>query len=155
MAAHEAGTIQGSILRLPDFYGPGVDRSFLDSLIQAAATGGTANLLSPIDQPHEFVFVPDVGPVAAALLDQPQAWGRMWNLAGVGAVTERYLADVAFRLAGTKMRIRVAGKNMLRFLGLFNFLMREMVEMHYLWTTPVLMDDPRCGLGRKHTKNIV
>jgi nucleoside-diphosphate-sugar epimerase len=141
LAAHEAGTIQGSVLRLPDFYGPGVDRSFLDSLIQAAATGGTANLLSPIDKPHEFVFVPDVGPVVAALLDQPRAWGRMWNLAGAGAVTERHLADVAFRLAGTKPRIRVAGKNMLRLLGLFNFLMREMVEMHYLWTTPVLMDD--------------
>jgi nucleoside-diphosphate-sugar epimerase len=141
MAAHEAGTIQGSVLRLPDFYGPGVDRSFLDSLIQAAAMGGTANMLSPIDKPHEFVFVPDVGPVVAALFEHPEVWGRMWNLAGVGAITERHLADVAFRLAGTKPRIRVAGKNMLRLLGLFNFLMREMVEMHYLWTTPVLLDD--------------
>ena len=30
---------------------------------------------------------------------------------------------------------------MLRVLGLFNPLMREMVEMHYLQTTPVIMDD--------------
>ena len=30
---------------------------------------------------------------------------------------------------------------MLRLLGLFNPLMRELVEMHYLQTTPVLMDD--------------
>jgi hypothetical protein len=30
---------------------------------------------------------------------------------------------------------------MLRLLGLFNPFMREMVEMHYLLTDPVLMDD--------------
>lgn len=35
----------------------------------------------------------------------------------------------------------MAGKTMLRLIGLFNPLMREMVEMHYLFTDPVLMDD--------------
>jgi hypothetical protein len=30
---------------------------------------------------------------------------------------------------------------MLRLLGLFNPLLREVVEMHYLCTTPVIMDD--------------
>jgi hypothetical protein len=30
---------------------------------------------------------------------------------------------------------------MLRLIGLFNPLMREMVEMHYLLTDPVVMDD--------------
>ena len=30
---------------------------------------------------------------------------------------------------------------MLRVIGLFKPLMRELVEMHYLQTTPVLMDD--------------
>ena len=34
-----------------------------------------------------------------------------------------------------------AGKTMLRLLGLRDALMREMVEMHYLLTTPVLLDD--------------
>jgi nucleoside-diphosphate-sugar epimerase len=141
LAAHEAGKIQGSILRLPDFYGPHVDRSFLHGLIQAAARGSTANMVGPIDTPHEFVFVPDVGPVIAALLDQPQAWGRAWNLAGFAPITQRRLAEIAFQLAGTKPRLRVAGKNTLRLVGLFNSFMRELVEMHYLLTTPVLMDD--------------
>jgi nucleoside-diphosphate-sugar epimerase len=141
LAAHKAGNIQSCLLRLPDFYGPAVDRSFLHNLIQAAARGGTANMVGPIDSPHEFVFVPDVGPVVAALLEHPRAWGRMWNLAGIGPVTQRHLAELAFRIAGTKPRIRVAGKNMLRLLGVFNPLMRELVEMHYLMTTPVLMDD--------------
>jgi hypothetical protein len=42
---------------------------------------------------------------------------------------------------GRKPKIRVAGKTMLRLIGLFNPFMRELVEMHYLQTAPVLMDD--------------
>jgi nucleoside-diphosphate-sugar epimerase len=141
LAADAEGKIRGTILRLPDFYGPNVERSFLHSLFQAAARGGTANMLGPIDTPHEFVFVPDVGAVAIALAEKPEAYGRAWNLAGAGAVTQRDLAERVFRMSGVKPRLRVAGKNTLRLLGLFNPLMRELVEMNYLLTTPVLMDD--------------
>jgi nucleoside-diphosphate-sugar epimerase len=87
------------------------------------------------------VFVPDVGPVVAALLQTEGAWGHSWNFAGAGAVTQRELAERVFRMAGTKPRIRVAGKNLVRLMGLFNPLMRELVEMNYLLTTPVLLDD--------------
>ena len=34
-----------------------------------------------------------------------------------------------------------AGKTTLRLMGLFNPLMREMVEMNYLQTSPVVLDD--------------
>lgn len=141
LKADAAGKIRGTVLRLPDFYGPNVDRSFLHDLFQAAAGGRTANLIGPIDTPHEFVFTPDVGPVVTALSRNPDAWGRWWHFAGPGAVTQREIAERVFRMAGTKPRFRVAGKNTLRLLGLFNPLMRELVEMHYLFTTPVLMDD--------------
>ena len=38
-------------------------------------------------------------------------------------------------------KLRVAGKTMLRVFGLFNAMMRELVEMNYLMTEPVLLDD--------------
>jgi nucleoside-diphosphate-sugar epimerase len=139
--AHKAGEIRGAILRLPDFYGPNVAKSFLHGLFEAAAKGGTANLVGPIDTPHEFVFVPDVGPVVTALLREPGVWGRWWNLAGAGAVTQRELANRVFSMAGSKPRLRVAGRNLLRFLGIFNPVVRELVEMNYLMTNPVLLDD--------------
>ncbi|MBC8164394.1 MAG: NAD-dependent epimerase/dehydratase family protein [Bryobacteraceae bacterium] len=141
LQAHAAGSIQGTILRLPDFYGPGVENSFFHSLFEAAAHGGTANLLDPVDTPHEFVFVPDVGPVVLALADKAEAYGHWWNFAGAGAITQREAANQVFAMAGRKPKIRAAGKLMLRFLGLFNPFMRELVEMHYLVTTPVMMDD--------------
>nr|WP_034329628.1 SDR family oxidoreductase [Herbaspirillum sp. B39] len=141
MQAHSAGRIRAAVLRLPDFYGPGVEASFLNGAIKAAAQGGTADMIGPLDRPHEFVFVPDVGPVVARLISTPAAFGRIWHLAGAGVTSQQALVEEMERQTGRKLKKRVAGKTMLRIIGLFNPMMRELVEMHYLQTQPVIMDD--------------
>jgi nucleoside-diphosphate-sugar epimerase len=141
LSADASGKIRGSVLRLPDFYGPQLERSLIYSLFEAAARGKTANLLGPIDTPHQFIFVPDVGPVVASLAERPEAYGRWWHLAGAEVTTQRDIAERVFKMAGRKPRFRIAGKNMLRVLGLFDPIMRELVEMNYLLTNPVVIDD--------------
>jgi nucleoside-diphosphate-sugar epimerase len=141
LEAQAAGRIKGAVLRLPDFYGPGVDKSFLHGAFAVATRGGAANLIGPLDTPHEFVFVPDVGPVVARLVETPAVWGHVWHLAGAGVTSQQAMLDEIARQAGRPVKVRVAGKWMLRVLGLFNPLLREMVEMHYLLTEPVIMDD--------------
>lgn len=140
LEADAAGRITGAILRLPDFYGPGVERSYLADIFAAAAQGRRARVMGPIDAPHEFVFVPDVGPVVRALLEREDTFGRTYNLAGAGTITVREVARQAFALVGREPKLMVAGKTMLRLAGLFDPLMRELVEMHYLMTTPVIFD---------------
>ena len=141
LEADRAGRIKGAVLRLPDFYGPNVDKSFLHAAFVAATKGGAAHMIGPLDKPHEFVFVPDVGPVVARLTETPAAWGHVWHLAGAGVTTQQALVDEIARQAGRPVKVRAAGKWLLRVLGLFNPLMREMVEMHYLLTEPLVMDD--------------
>ena len=143
LEADSAGRIRACILRLPDFYGPGVEKSLLHDAIVAAVRGRTANMIGPLDKPHEFVFVPDVGPVVLRLVDQPGAFGHAWHLGGRGAITQQALIDEISRQTGRRLKVRVAGKTMLRVLGLFMPMMRELVEMHYLMTDPVIMDDSR------------
>ena len=139
--ADAAGRIRGAVLRLPDFYGPGVDKSFLHSIFVAAATGGRAQVIAPLDTPHEYVYVTDVGPVVARLIENPAAYGRVWHLAGAGTITTREVMNRAFAVTGNKPRMVVAGPMTLRLMGLFNPLMRELVEMHYLQTNPLVLDD--------------
>ena len=141
LEADAAGRIKGAVLRLPDFYGPNVDKSFLHGAFVAATTGSAANLIGPLGKPHEFVFVPDVGPVVARLIATPAAWGHVWHLAGAGVTSQQAMVDEIARQAGRPVKVRAAGKWLLRVLGLFNPLMREMVEMHYLLTEPVIMED--------------
>jgi len=141
LAAHAEGRIATTILRLPDFYGPGVANSYLADIFAAAATGRRAKVMGPIDVPHEFVFVPDVGPVVRALLEQEEAFGHSFNLAGAGTITVRQVAEEAFALNRAPPRLLVANRWMLRLAGLFDPMMRELVEMHYLMTDPVIFDD--------------
>ncbi len=141
LAADAAGKIEAVLLRLPDFYGPGVEASFLDGAFKAAVTGKTGDMIGPIDTPHEYVYVPDVGPVALALAEKPEARGQWWNLAGAGVTSQKELVEMAFAVTGRKPKLRVVGKTMTRMIGLFVPFMRELVEMHYLQITPVLLDD--------------
>ncbi|WP_144113655.1 NAD-dependent epimerase/dehydratase family protein [Paraburkholderia sp. BCC1886] len=141
LAAHGHHGLSTLVLRLPDFYGPGVERSLLNGVFEGAASGKRAQMVGPVDVPHEFVYLPDVGPVVEALTRTPAAYGRWWHLAGTGTITQREIARQAYALAGRPPKLTVAGKTLLRLFGLFNPLMREMVEMNYLLSEPVVLDD--------------
>ena len=141
LAAHAAGRLQTTILRLPDFYGPDGDLSLMQGVFTAALAGRRALMIGPIDRPHEFAFTPDVGPVVARLLDTPAAFGRAWNLAGAGGTTQREFAHKVYAACGRRPKLMPFGKTVLSALGLFDPLMRGMAEMNYLMTEPVLLDD--------------
>ena len=141
LAAHAAGDIAVTILRLPDFYGPHVERSLVYDPFCAAVHGRRANLIGPIDTPHQFAFVPDLGPIALALAQAPRAYGKSWHFAGSGVITQRDFVRRIFAKAGAQPKFMVANKTLLRMLGFFNPVMRELVEMHYLQTNPVILDD--------------
>jgi nucleoside-diphosphate-sugar epimerase len=146
-AAHTGGGLETAVLRLPDFYGPFADASMGNMIVSPTVRGGRANLLGPIDKPHEFMFTPDVGPVVSALLACPKGWGEDYNFAGVGPITLREFAALAFSIAGHPLRVRVANPGMVRLLGILSPLMRELTEMTYLLTDPVLLDDGKlCAL---------
>jgi nucleoside-diphosphate-sugar epimerase len=80
----------------------------------------------------------DVGPVVVKMLDTPVAFGRVWNLGRAGATTQLELMRMAF---GGPPRYMAAGKMMLRAMGLFDPFLKEFVEMHYLMTDPLIVDD--------------
>src|SRR6516164_8816326 len=142
LAADNPNGMRTTILRPPDFYGPDSELSYARALFDAALYGGTANVIGPIDTPHEFIFVPDLAETLVALSEKEEAYGRAWNVAGPGLITTRQFAEQVFGAVHQKPRLRVAGnKVMLRVLGVFNPFLREVIEMHYLWTTPVKLDD--------------
>jgi len=139
--AQAAGKIQATVLRLPDFYGPNVDRSFVHGAFQAALAAKRALLIGPVDRPHQYVFTPDVGPVVTALADEPRAYAQSWHFGGSGAITQREFVRRIYAAAGTPLRTFVVNETMLRVIGLFDKTMNALVEMQYLQTEPVIMDD--------------
>ena len=153
--AQKRGHLSSLIVRLPDFYGPHADNSLANPIFRAALAGKTANWLGPIQTPHEFVFVPDTGPVIVELASRKDCYGEAWNYGGPGEITGGEFIQKIYRAAGQEPKFRSAGRTMLRILGWFNPLMKELVEMAYLQETPVILDDSRLAETRSGAQNDV
>jgi nucleoside-diphosphate-sugar epimerase len=143
LAAHGKGGLSTLVLRLPDFYGPKADTGIFRGLFEAAVAGKTADVFAPIEKLHEFLYVPDLGPVVADLLARDDVYGEAYNLAGPGALSTRDFAAAIFKAAGHPPKLRAAGKIMVKILGLFIPFMKDFYPMLYLQQSPVLLDDAK------------
>jgi nucleoside-diphosphate-sugar epimerase len=141
--AHREDGMKTAVLCPPDFYGGDSDLSHTYRIFQAAIKGGTADVIGPLDVPHEFVYVPDLADTLLKLSRKEEAYGSRWNLAGAGRITIREFAEKVFALEGRKPKLRSAGRFMLRLIGLFNPVMKEFAEMYYLMDEPLFVDDTR------------
>jgi nucleoside-diphosphate-sugar epimerase len=144
LGAHRVDGLRTATLVLPDFYGPTLENTYLSAVFAGAVKGASATVVGPIDQLHEFVYVPDTAPVIADLFARPDAFdGGAYHLGGAGTIVARDLFSLAYRAAGTEPKLFVAGVALQRLVGVVNPLIREMVEMNYLWTDPVVLDDAK------------
>ncbi|MBM3774886.1 MAG: NAD-dependent epimerase/dehydratase family protein [Acidobacteria bacterium] len=146
LEAQRDGKLQAMVVRLPDFFGPFADNSLANPVIRAALRGRTANWLGPLDARHEFLYVPDAGPVRVALAGRPDCYGEAWNLGGAGEITGRQFIELAYRVAERAPKFRTGGKWLLRIAGLVQPVMRELVEMYYLQEKPVILDESKLSL---------
>jgi nucleoside-diphosphate-sugar epimerase len=142
LAAH-CEALKTLVLRLPDFYGPSAENSLANEIVKGARADKSAPVFAPIEMPHEWMFTPDVGPVVCDLLARDDVFGTAYNFAGVGTMTTREFATKIFSGFGEKPKLQVVTTWMLRLAGLFNPLMREFVEMQYLQSDPVILDDAK------------
>jgi len=143
MEAHRAGSLETLVVRLPDFYGPHADLSLANPIFRAALAGKTANWLGPVNAPHEFVFVPDTGPVIVDLASRAECYGEGWNFGGPGEINAMDFITRVYRSTGRAPKYRSVGRGMLKTMGWFSPFYRELPEMLYLQETPVILDDSK------------
>ena len=139
MEAHRSGKVRAAIARASNFFGP-EDRTVTDLAIRPAVQGKTINLLGKMDQPHSFSYAPDFGKLLATLGTREDALGQVWFTPSPAAVTQAEFVSLLESELGHKVKFLAAGTNMMRFLGMFNPMMRETVEMMYEWTQPFVID---------------
>ncbi len=151
LEAHKNGPIHGLVVRLPDFYGPGADNSLANPIFRAALAGKTANWIGPVNAVHEFVFVPDTGPVIADLAQTAECYDAAWNFAGAGEINSLDFITRVYRAAGRTPKYRTVGRTLLKIMGWFNPLYKEVIEMLYLEETPVILDDSKLLAKFPHT----
>jgi nucleoside-diphosphate-sugar epimerase len=140
-AARE-GRVRWAALRAPDFYGPGVRNSHMgDSGLARVAQGKAAQVLMAPEMPHAFAYVPDIARAVVTLLDAPDdAFNQTWHVPCAKAKSPREMLQMGADAAGVKLKMMVMPPLMLRLLGVFAPMVREMIEMRFTWNRPYHVD---------------
>ena len=142
LAAHGHG-IETVGLRVPDLYGPGMEKSYLTAQFANAPHGKRSMLIGPVDVRHEWAFVPDCASIAVRVLDDARTYGAFWNYGGPGEITQRQISDKIYAACDRRPNYFVVNKTMLQLFGIFNAEMRRFAEMNYLMSHPIVLNDDR------------
>jgi len=146
--AGKADGLAWTSVRASDYYGPGAvfqslfgTQLFLDPLFK----GKRPRIVGSLDQPHTYTYVEDYGRALAVAALDPRAHGRSWIVPNDRTLTARQVAEMFFAAAGRKPAGRNAApgvipRPLIAALGLFNPLLRELVEMLYQKEEPYVVD---------------
>lgn len=138
--ARERG-VRTIVLRAGDFYGGPLTGTWHDLMILSKLEKGVFVWPGPMDCPHAFAYLPDLGRAFAALAERRDELGRfeVFHFAG-HTLTGDEVKAMAERVTGRTLRRRGVPWTLLRAAGLVMPMMREVATMSYLWRTPHSLD---------------
>ena len=142
MQAAQTGKLQALIARSADFYGPGNEKSFLLEVVyKNLKKGRKANWFMDADKKHSFTFTPDAAKATALLGNTEDAYNQVWHLpTDPETLTGREMAALFVREMKGPAGISILHMWLLKLLGLFMPIMREMPEMMYQYDRDYVFD---------------
>lgn len=131
LEAHRQGRIKLVIVRASDFFGPGVEASAMGGsrVIVPAIQGKGVQIMGKADVLHTYSYVPDVAKAMVMLGGREEALGKVWHVPVAETLTTRQFIEQIYKETGGTAKIQPAPKIAVRILGLFNPVVREIVEM--------------------------
>jgi len=145
--AHRQGTVHAVCGRAADFYGPrGTLTLFGDYFWKPVLSGKAAMTPANLDVVHTYHYIPDVARGLATLgcADNNIISGQpIWMLPCQPAVTTREMCKRFESYLGQAVQMKTMPGWLLKPLGIFIPIMRELGEMTYQWDEPFVVDDSR------------
>ncbi len=142
LARHDAGRLHAVEVRASDFIGPRANAILGDRVIPRILKGKSVSVIGDVTAPHSWTFVDDVATTLVACALAPSSWGRAWHVptnpprSAVEAV-----GDIADAAGVPHVAVRAIPVPVLRALGLFSPLMRELPKTMYQFQVPFIIDD--------------
>jgi len=147
-AVREKG-LTALIARSADFYGPGTENNFITQMVLKNMTAGKKPMwFVRTDIKHSFTYTPDAGRATALLGNTPDAYGQVWHLpTDSRPVTgKQFVSMIGSEFGNGNVQLSLLPKWMLRPLGLFIPVMREMPEMMYQYDRDYFFDSSKFTL---------
>ena len=136
------GDMQVIIIRAGDFYAPNNHGDWFDQGILREQ----GKVAAPSDHSigHSWAYLPDLGKAFEKLAWHRKELGAFENFHFAGHfVTSGELVSAVQKAAPAPLRVTAFPWAMLKVIGLFSPVMREVGKMRYLWQNPMRLTDPR------------
>ena len=127
------GKLEGLIARSADFYGPHNEKSVLQEMAYKNLKKGKRPMwMIDADKIHSFTYTPDAAKAVAIVGNTADAYNQLWHLpTSAEKITARQIIDLFNKEMGMSKKIKLMPMWMLKLLGIFIPILREMPEMMY------------------------
>ena len=141
----KAGNLLALIARSADFYGPDNDKSFVNEMVyKNFKKEKRANWFIDADKKHSFTYTPDAAKATALLGNTEDAYNTIWHLpTDKNVLTGREFVELFAKEMKVANRIFVMPLWMLKIVGLFIPVLKEMPEMMYQYDRDYLFDSSK------------
>jgi nucleoside-diphosphate-sugar epimerase len=141
----KTGKLMALIARSADFYGPGNEKSFVNEMVyKNIKKGKTPNWFINADRKHSFTYTPDAAKATALLGNTDDAYNQIWHLpTDKNTLTGREFINVFAREMNAKEKVSVMPMWLIKILGLFIPIMKEMPEMMYQYSQDYFFDSSK------------
>lgn len=145
-AASEQG-LRVLIVRAGDFFGPGYADSWLGQVILEGGRAARAiQWPGRREAGHAWAYLPDLAEAFARLIDREQDlpafarfhFGGQWTTSG-----DEFIAALRRAVGRPDMRVRAFSWLPVYLAAPFVVMLRELLEMRYLWSEPIRLDNAR------------
>lgn len=145
MSEVKVGKLTALIARAPDFYGPENDKSFLiETVCKNLINGKRPKWFIDATKKHSFIYTPDAAKATAILGNTPEAYNQVWHLpTDKNNFTGIEWIELFNKEMNTSKKVMIVHMFMLRILGIFIPLMREMPEMMYQYDRDYFFDSAK------------
>jgi len=130
----KAGNLIALIARSADFYGPSIKNTSVltETVFNNLSQGKKAQWLGSVNFKHSYTYTPDAGKATALLGNTDDAYNQVWHLpTAANPFTGKEWVEAIAKELNAKPKIQVAPKFIVRIMGLFIPIMKELVEMMY------------------------
>ncbi len=129
----EKKNINALIARSADFYGPNNKNSALSIMVlENLIKGKKAQAMGDLNKIHTYTFTPDAAKATAILGNTADAYNQVWHLPTTNeSLSNLNWIELIANELGVEPKIQNVPAWMIRILGFFIPLMRELPEMNY------------------------
>lgn len=139
---NDDGLIRATEVRGSDYVAPGMQSRFGDRVVPAVKAGKAVQLLGGTDHLHTFTAPADVATLMRTIALDKRAWGKAWHVPSNAPKTQREVVkEIAKELGINDVKVGSVPNAILRMMGLFNPVIKELNNGSYMFNSPFVMDD--------------